>query len=122
MQTSTCHACSFTLDGGDNFCRRCGAGVSQAQLPALHRAATTPSIWRPQASPVVKGAAVMAAGTVGQFVFRRIIGGLLSGGGESRKRRAVQIKNRRGNDGMIDEAQIITETIMMQRVRIRRQA
>lgn len=121
MQPSICPACNFPLDGDDNFCRRCGTGVSQAQLPTIRRGATT-SIWRPQASPVVKGAAVMAAGTVGQFVFRRIIGGLLSGSGGSRKRRAIQIKNRRGNDGMIDEAQIITETIMMRRVRIRRQA
>lgn len=120
MQPSICLACNCPLDGDDNFCRRCGTVVSQAQLPTISRPATAPSIWRPQASPVVKGAAVMAAGTVGQFVFRRIIGGLLSGGG-ARKRRAIQIKNRRGNDGMIDEAQIITETIMMRRVRIRRQ-
>jgi hypothetical protein len=122
MQSSTCHACSFTLDGDDNFCRRCGTVVSQAQLPALRRAAATASIWRPQASPVVKGAAVMAAGTVGQFVFRRIVGGLFSGGSGARKQRAIRIKNRRGDDGLIDEAQIITETIMMRRVRIRRQA
>jgi hypothetical protein len=117
---SICQACSFTIDDGDNFCRRCGAAVGSPRLPAVH-AAATPTVWRPQASPVVKGAAVMAAGTVGQFVFRRLVGGLLSGAGRSKKQRAVRARDTRG-DGMIDEAQIITETIMMRRVRVRRQA
>jgi hypothetical protein len=117
---SSCTACSFAIDDGDNFCRRCGVAVGVTQLPSV-RADATPTVWRPQASPVVKGAAVMAAGTVGQFVVRRVIGGLLRGGGGSKKHRAIRIKNPR-NDGMIDEAQIITETIMMRRVRIRRQS
>ncbi len=120
MHVSTCHACSFALDNGDNFCRRCGVAVVQAQLPAVRESAM-PARWRPQTSPIVKGAAVMAAGTVGQFVFRRVIGGLLSGGGRSNTRRAIQTKHPRRDDGMIDEAQIITETVMMRRVRIRRQ-
>lgn len=121
MHMSTCHACTFTIDRGDNFCRRCGVAVDHTQLPVV-RANAIPTVWRSQASPVVKGAAVMAAGTVGQFVFRRVIGGLLSGsGGRSKKHRAIRITNPR-NDGMVDEAQIITETIMMRRVRIRRQA
>ena len=121
MHMSTCHACSFGIDGADNFCRRCGAAVDAPSLPAV-RTSALPTVWRAQASPVVKGAAVMAAGTVGQFIFRRIVGGLLSGGhGRSRKHRAIRIKNPL-NDGLIDEAQIITETIMMRRVRIRRQA
>ena len=120
MHMSTCHACSFGVDDADNFCRRCGVAVETPSLPAV-RTSALPTVWRAQASPVVKGAAVMAAGTVGQFVFRRVVGGLLSGGGRSKKHRAIRIKNPR-SDGMIDEAQIITETIMMRRVRIRRQA
>ena len=120
MHMSTCHACSFGIDGADNFCRRCGAAVAVAQLPAV-RTNSLPAVWRPQASPMVKGAAVMAVGTVGQFVFRRVVGGLLASGGRTKKHRAIRIKNLR-SDGMIDEAQIITETIMMRRVRIRRQA
>lgn len=79
------------------------------------------TVWRPQASPVVKGAAVMAAGTIGQFVFRRVVSGLLGGGPRRRGARALRIR-RRNDDGLVDEAQIITETVMMRRVRIRRQA
>ena len=121
MHMSTCPVCSFARDEDDNFCRRCGASAIDPQLPAVRQPGAL-AVWRPQASPVVKGAAVMAAGTVGQFVFRRIIGGILSGSGSgSRKHRAIRVKKPR-NDGMRDEAQIITETIMMRRVRIRRQA
>jgi hypothetical protein len=120
MHMSTCTSCNFACDASDNFCRRCGiAAAGPGQLPAVREAAT-PTLWRPQASPVVKGAAVMAVGTVGQFLFRRVVGGLFSGSRPG-KRRGIQIKTPRGNDGMVDEAQIITETIMMRRVRIRRQ-
>jgi hypothetical protein len=121
MHIPTCPACRFARDEDDNFCRRCGVAVVDSTLPAVRQAGVL-AVWRPQASPVMKGAAVMAAGTVGQFVFRRIIGGILAGsGGSARKHRAIRIKNP-PNDGMLDEAQIITETIMMRRVRIRRQA
>jgi hypothetical protein len=77
-------------------------------------------MWQPQVSPVVKGAAVMAAGTIGQFVFRRLVSGLVGRGPE--RTRAIKVRRPKGDDGMIDEAQVITETIMMRRVRIRRQA
>jgi hypothetical protein len=79
------------------------------------------TIWQPAVSPVVKGAAVMAAGTVGQFLFRRAVSTLLSGG-RTRRAGTVPVKRGSGEDGMVDEAQIITETIMMRRVRVRRQA
>jgi len=62
----------------------------------------------------------MAAGTIGQFVFRRVVSSMLGGG--ARKPRALQVRRARGDDGMVDEAQIITETVMMRRVRVRRQA
>jgi hypothetical protein len=116
---STCSACNFALDTDDNFCRRCGVSAAQPRVPAV-RATALPTVWQPQVSPVVKGAAVMAAGTVGQFVLRRVVSGLLGGG--ARKPRAIKIRNGHDRDGMVDEAQIITETIMMRRVRIRRQA
>jgi len=70
--------------------------------------------------PVMKGAAVMAAGTVGQYMLRRMVGNLLRGG---RTRKAGALRLRNGRDGaMVDEAQIITETVMMRRVRVQRRA
>jgi hypothetical protein len=63
----------------------------------------------------------MAAGTIGQFVVRRAISSLIGGDGSKKKRRSL-FPARRRDDGLVDEAQIITETVMMRRVRIRRPA
>jgi hypothetical protein len=120
MNDVYCSACGIGMDAGDNFCRRCGAGVAPSNLPAV-RQPTATTIWQTNVSPVVKGAAVMAAGTVGQFLFRRMVSNLI-GGGNARPRKALQVRRARGNDGMVDEAQVITETVMMRRVRVRRQA
>jgi len=119
MDTHTCNSCRFGLDDSDNFCRRCGVAADRALLPVVRESAM-PAVWHPQVSPVVKGAAVMAAGTIGQFVFRRVVSNVL-GGGNRRKSRAVKIGGRERDD-LVDEAQIITETVMLRRVRIRRQA
>lgn len=121
MDMSTCLHCNSALDDGDNFCRRCGGSVAMPQVPAT-RAPASITIWRPQASPVVKGAAVMAAGTVGQFVFRRMLSNFINGGTRKPRRGGLIRRPANDRDGMVDEAQIITETIMMRRVRIRRQA
>jgi hypothetical protein len=118
MSVPVCHACQFELDQSDNFCRRCGIAVHEAQLPAV-RGVQTPTVWQAPVSPVVKGAAVMAAGTIGQFVLRRVVSGVLGGG--KRKNRELRVARRDDRDGLVDEAQIITETVMMRRVRIRRQ-
>ncbi len=119
MTLTTCTACDFSLDKADNFCRRCGAPVAQASLPARREPASV-TLWKPSTSPVVKGAAVMAAGTIGQFVMRRAIGSLIGGAGKKRRRSVFPV--RRKDDGLMDEAQIITETVMLRRIRIRRQA
>jgi hypothetical protein len=118
--TQVCSACTFAIDEADNFCRRCGLAVDETALP-VPRGNTSLTVWRPQASPVVKGAAVMAAGTIGQFVVRRAISSLVGGTGAKKKRRSL-FRSRVRDDGLVDEAQIITETVMMRRVRIRRQA
>lgn len=119
MSNPTCASCEHFIDADDNFCRRCGASIARA-LPAVRQPMST-TIWQPAVSPVVKGAAVMAAGTVGQFLFRRVVSNLLTGG-RTRRAGALQVRRGRDDDGMIDEAQIITETVMMRRVRVRRQA
>ena len=121
MPQTTCPSCNFALDEVDNFCRSCGLSAEGSQLPVTRGNASV-TLWRPQASPVVKGAAVMAAGTIGQFVVRRAINTLVGGGGGRQKKRRSIFPARGGNDGMVDEAQIITETVMMRRVRVRRQA
>ncbi len=64
----------------------------------------------------------MAAGTIGQFVVRHLASSLLSSGPKRSRGRGIRLRRPAQDDGLVDEAQIITETIMMRRVRIRRQA
>jgi hypothetical protein len=116
MDDMFCPACAAQIDAADNFCRMCGAAARARQLPAVRRAGL-PAVWAPQVSPAVKGAAVMAAGTLGQFLLRRAVRGVF---GASPQSQAIKIRRPRGRDGMADEAQIITETVTMRRVRIRR--
>jgi hypothetical protein len=118
MDASYCSSCGLQLEATDNFCRRCGfAAADHAGLPAV-RAQATPSIWKPQVSPAVKGAAVMAAGTVGQFLLRKAVNGLVN---RPQRTGTINIRQPKQKDGLVDEAQVITETVMMRRVRIRRQ-
>jgi hypothetical protein len=118
---NSCSACDLAYDPGDNYCRRCGAAFRGAELPTV-RGTSVMTVWQPQLPRVVKGAAVVAAGTVGQFLFRRIVRGLLAGDGRPTRAGAIRVKRPRHDDGMVDEAQIITETVMLRRVRVRRQA
>jgi hypothetical protein len=117
MNETYCVACGGGIDAEDNFCRRCGMAAREQRLPSVRRESPL-ALWRPQVSPAVKGAAVMAAGTLGQFLFRRAVSGVLGG---SNRSQAIKIRRpRERGDGLADEAQIITETVMMRRVRIRR--
>ena len=118
MDDVFCRACGVSMDADDNFCRRCGASAQASALPALRKPAPA-AVWRPTVSPAVRGAAVMAAGTVGQFLLRRAVTGIF-GARETHNPKAIQIRRPRERDGMVDEAQVITETVMMRRVRIRR--
>jgi hypothetical protein len=116
MNETYCPACGGAIDAEDNFCRQCGTSLAVSRLPAVRKNAV-PALWRPAVSPAVKGAAVMAAGTLGQFLFRRAVSNVLGG---SNRSQAIKIRRPRERDGLADEAQIITETVMMRRVRIRR--
>ena len=80
MNTSFAPNARAMLEIDDNFCRRCGAAVG-ARLPAV-RGQLSPAIWKPQVPRIVKGAAVMAAGTVGSTSMRRVITNVLSGGSD----------------------------------------
>ena len=122
MDATFCSSCGLQLEAADNFCRRCGNAASptggKAGLPAV-RAQATPALWRPTVSPAVKGVAVMAVGTLSQFLLRKAVSGLVSRPSHTG---TINIRQPKQKDGLVDDAQIITETVMMRRVRIRRQA
>jgi hypothetical protein len=117
MDASFCPSCGADVEPADNFCRKCGIAMC-ASVPAV-RSTMTPTVWQPRVSPVMKGAAVMAAGTVGQFLLRRVVGNAMSAGARSGKRNPLKLRGK-SNDGLVDEAQVITEMVMVRRVRLRR--
>ena len=118
MKDVFCPTCGAAADAVDNFCRRCGAAVNTTRLPAVRQDAT-PTVWQPAVSPVMKGAAVMAAGTVGQMLVRQAVRRILGGGNP--RRRGIQLRRPQERDGLVDDAQIVTEMMMVRRVRMRRQ-
>jgi hypothetical protein len=115
MNSATCTACDSSIDLDDNFCRRCGAAVSRG-LPEV-RANSAVVRWQPDVPPVVRGAAVVAAGAMGQFMLRRFASSVFR---RSRRGTKALQRQQKQDDGLADEAQIITEMVMMRRVRLRR--
>lgn len=118
-----CDRCDSACDIEDNFCRSCGyslhdspnlPSVREHQLPAVH----APSV----PATVVKGAAFVAAGKLAEMLVRRMVRGAF--GGSSRKakppakRAKAEIVPREGQ--LPDEGQVVSETFLLRRVRIRR--
>jgi hypothetical protein len=58
-----CHRCDAPCDDGDNFCRHCGAGLNGSRLPAV-RDSYEVVPWRASVPALVRGVAVVAAGTL----------------------------------------------------------
>lgn len=121
-----CPECGTPYDPADDFCRRCGAPVSDRRLPAVRRN-YQPVAWQPPVPALVQGAAVLAAGTVAEILIRKLIGRFF------RPRSLLPILRRPGKtpleivprddeemEEMEPEAQIESQTVVFRRVRLRR--
>lgn len=131
-----CQSCDVPYDPSDNFCRRCGASLNDSSLPA--EAVRLPAIpnhsyetvaWRPTLPVAVRGAAVLAAGTLAEVVLRGLASRLFQRGARAAARRTGHENNRRrteivkaepGEEPTGQEAQIVSETWFFRRVRVRR--
>jgi hypothetical protein len=131
---SRCPKCGNPYDPEDNFCRRCGTGLQSTRVPAVRddkSYAVAP--WRDTLPVAVRGAAVVAAGTVAEALLRRVIGRVLRGPRPStakaddkgrQKRLPVRREPEKADvvepsDGQ-DGDQVVSETIVFRRVRLRR--
>lgn len=64
--------CGAAYDPGDNYCRRCGLPL-RADVPSV-RAQLATTVWQPPVPPaVLKAAGVLAAGTLAEFMVRRLV-------------------------------------------------
>jgi hypothetical protein len=68
---------------------------------------------------VVKGAAIVAAGTVAEMLIRRIVRGVLSGGDtkDEPARELTVVSEPNGNGH--GQSEVVTETLLFRRIRFR---
>lgn len=114
-----CRRCDAPYDLDDNYCRRCGAALRDGVLPAPRDAnAFTTTVWEPRVpSAVMKGAAVVAAGTLARVAMRALVGRMLRPRRKAgRDDRAVRPLS---SDGLSGDVHFLSETLIVRRVRVR---
>lgn len=118
-----CGRCSAPYDSEDNFCRKCGFPLHEVGVPAVREGRYEPVVWQPSVAPVVKGAAVIAAGTLAELLVRRVVSrmfrarGLAPSQSDSAKRAARVIER---EEPVTSDTQIVSETLVLRRMRFRR--
>jgi len=113
----TCSACGAKTTIERDSCAVCGADQSRYRFPAKREQPQLPALWQQAAPVVVRGAALVAAGFIGEWLLRsaakKAITAPFSRG--SKEKRSVTRRNE-SQDGPI----AISETIVMHRVIVRR--
>lgn len=112
-----CSVCGAKTMIEDDSCAVCGADQRRYRLPVKREQPQPPALWQQAAPVVVRGAALVAAGFIGEWLLRsaakKAITAPFSRG--SKEKRAVTKRNG-SQDGVI----AISETIVMRRVIVRR--
>ncbi len=121
LETVLCGRCATLCDPEDNFCRHCALPLTEQQLPSVRDGRALPAVRQPALpAAVVRGAAIVAAGTLAELLVRRLVRGALHRGAS-----VVHLPARRAKKEVIaepapDGAQVITDTLLLRRIRIRR--
>ncbi len=118
-----CGRCSALYDPEDNFCRKCGFPLHEVGVPAVREGPYEPVVWQPTLAPVVKGAAVIAAGTLAEILLRRVVSRMLRPRGmvpfqSDSAKRAARVIDR--EEPVTDDTQVVSETLVLRRMRFRR--
>jgi len=130
-----CLRCDGAHDIEDNYCRHCGAALDASRLPMVRDGrsyALAP--WRETLPVAVRGAAVVAVGTLAEAVLRRLIGRALRrgrspsaegrDGGKKRRlparRQAEKAEPVESSASAYDDDRVVSETFLFRRVRLRR--
>ena len=126
---SRCARCGSSRDPEDSFCRHCGAALHASRVPMVRdeRSYAAPVPWRGTMPVVVRGAAVVAAGTLAEAVLRRLIARALRGSARSSDRRAWLPARRQPEKAELvespqptgDDDHVVSETFLFRRVRLR---
>ena len=123
-----CPRCGSSHDREDSFCRRCGAALHASRVPMVRdERSYAPVPWRGTMPVVVRGAAVVAAGTLAEAVLRRLVARALRGRGLPPDRRArLPARRQPEKAGVVEPSepagdgdQVVSETFLFRRVRLR---
>lgn len=120
---SLCGRCGVPYDQEDNFCRHCGLSFQGARLPSVRNGQQLPAVRRaPLPTAVFRGVAVIAAGTIAELLLRRLARGAIGRLPGMSKRPARRSKNEfvANNEAMPVDAGVVSETLLLRRIRIRR--
>lgn len=113
-----CGACGARGTIENDRCTACGAEQRRYRMPMRREKAPAPAIWQKAAPVVARGVALVAAGFVGEWLFRsaakKAVQAPFAGG---RKTRAIASKD---DETLPKGAVAVSETIVMRRVIYRR--
>lgn len=126
-ETWLCSRCDGAYDGDDNFCRHCGSPLfDDEQLPVV-RETRLPAVSRPSVpASFVRGAAVVAFGKLAEMAVRRLARIAIGrGSGRASSVEKMPAGGAKGEivpreDSLPEDALLVSETVMVRRVRIRR--
>ena len=114
----TCSACGAKNATENDTCTACGADQNPYRLPVKREQAQLPTLWRQAAPVVARGAALVVAGFVGEWLLRTVAKKAVQApfSRNSGEGRDLAKRDRQGSGATI----AISETVVMRRVIIRR--
>ena len=114
----TCGACGARGTIEKDRCSACGAEQRRYRMPVKRQQAQPPALWQQAAPVVARGAALVAAGLIGEWLFRNAAKRAVQAP-FSRPKKGGAVAKR--NDGGLPEGTLaVSETIVMRRVIVRR--
>ena len=122
-RTLLCGRCATAYDPDDKFCRQCGLSLHDAPLPVLRNGQNLPAVWRsPLPAPVLRAAAIVAAGKVAEIAVRGLGRRVLRRGSKPTKANVERQADIVSKDEARSEdvTQVVSETVVLRRIRFRR--
>lgn len=111
-----CGACGARGTIENDKCGACGAEQRPYRMPVKHEPAQPPALWQQAAPVVVRGAALVAAGFIGEWLFRSAAKKAVRAPFKRSKKKTAIVRKEEAPRETI----AISETVVMRRVIVRR--
>lgn len=114
-----CPNCGAAGSFDDNFCPRCGA-IKRSRLPVRREQSPPPALWQAAAPMVARGAALVAAGLLGEWLLRSATRRAVTAPIRAKKRLPARAVARREEaPARTDGVVAVSETVVVRRVILR---